>query len=370
MRRLVLHFDVNETIMIGDPVSGFDFEASLNNVLAKAAFLSKDGTTWHDGSPLAEESRQDFGDPPALLTDFKMLTEFSQYFERFRSSASRFTNPGSPGSVYRPLYEKLYDKLKWKHESHSVFAPNGHHFLLPAFFHCIRELHRQGREFCIVIRTFGTDLPEVAKCLQAFAQGLHPDFPGAEAGQFHLSEQDAQWVLTRQSRQDANSPIMLRRLNEYMGREGLGSDLSSNGTCGHCEEISSEADIVDFMASRRILGVRDDYHHWKGQGYLPQAGKPLWITVDDEDVQHIFFDDNIHNKSDDSIVAVRARSCKADTFRPISGDATRQLEGILLVKAQPVEAIQDLNYFLNHIARCEENFANMLSKPGSMEALL
>ena len=42
-RKLVLHFDVNETIMVGDPAAGIDFGASLNNIIAKAAFISKTG---------------------------------------------------------------------------------------------------------------------------------------------------------------------------------------------------------------------------------------------------------------------------------------------------------------------------------------
>ena len=30
--------------------------------------------------------------------------------------------------------------------------------------------------------------------------------------------------------------------------------------------------------------------------YIPESGKPLWISLE-EDVHHIFFDDNIHNKA-------------------------------------------------------------------------
>ena len=50
---------------------------------------------------------------------------------------------------------------------------------LPRFFglcskYFPRWLHRKGRDFSVVIRTFGTDLPEVAKCIQAFARGARP----------------------------------------------------------------------------------------------------------------------------------------------------------------------------------------------------
>ena len=70
-KRLVLHFDVNETIMVGDPVSSVDFDASLNHVLAKVAFLNEQLDAWHDGSPLDLEQRKlkDLKAPP-LLTNF------------------------------------------------------------------------------------------------------------------------------------------------------------------------------------------------------------------------------------------------------------------------------------------------------------
>ena len=37
--RLALHFDVNETIMVGDPAGGDTFDDSLNKILAKSAFV-------------------------------------------------------------------------------------------------------------------------------------------------------------------------------------------------------------------------------------------------------------------------------------------------------------------------------------------
>ncbi len=39
MARLVLHFDVNETIMVGDPAGGDSFEESLNKIVSKSAIV-------------------------------------------------------------------------------------------------------------------------------------------------------------------------------------------------------------------------------------------------------------------------------------------------------------------------------------------
>ena len=40
-KRVVVHFDVNETIMMGDPAGGDTFEESINKAISKSAFVMK-----------------------------------------------------------------------------------------------------------------------------------------------------------------------------------------------------------------------------------------------------------------------------------------------------------------------------------------
>ena len=91
-RKLILHFDVNETIMIGDPAGGDTFDDCLNKTLCKNAFIRKrfpapspeevgEGKalgrwgdwTWHDGSPLDPALRAAAGATaaPPILTAFE-----------------------------------------------------------------------------------------------------------------------------------------------------------------------------------------------------------------------------------------------------------------------------------------------------------
>lgn len=51
---------------------------------------------------------------------------------------------GLPGEIYRKDYEVLKEALQWRHAPNATFAPDGHHFLLPAFFHTLAELEKQG----------------------------------------------------------------------------------------------------------------------------------------------------------------------------------------------------------------------------------
>ena len=86
-RRLVLHFDVNETIMIGDPVSGIDFEGSLNNILAKVAIVRRGPTgkdEWHNGSPLDISAHSAVTQLPSLLYDFCLPEGCELYFDVHR----------------------------------------------------------------------------------------------------------------------------------------------------------------------------------------------------------------------------------------------------------------------------------------------
>lgn len=53
-----------------------------------------------------------------------------------------------------------------------------YHWILPSFFQLLRDLVQEGREFAIVFRTFGTDLPRVLRAVfRALNEGVHPLFP-------------------------------------------------------------------------------------------------------------------------------------------------------------------------------------------------
>lgn len=53
-----------------------------------------------------------------------------------------------------------------------------YHWILPSFFQLLRDLVREGRDFAVLFRTFGTDLPRVLRTVQrALKDGAHPLFP-------------------------------------------------------------------------------------------------------------------------------------------------------------------------------------------------
>lgn len=74
------------------------------------------------------------------------------------------------------------DLLQWQGEADDTFAQGGqdgklYHWILPSFFHLLSTLHQQGRQFSVILRTFGSDLPHVLHSVDAALAGKHPHFP-------------------------------------------------------------------------------------------------------------------------------------------------------------------------------------------------
>lgn len=197
--RLVLHFDVNETILLGDVAGGDTFEESINKSLAKNAIVNisdENNVTWYDGTPLEVSNGVH---PPPLLPDWERPKNCTSYYEHYRSllgdERKKFTTL-KHGRGYRDIYEKVEKKLRWPDAvekpdaSHCILHKDGtHQFLLPSFFKTLVELKKQNRHFSVVIRTYGDDMDELVACINAFSQGKHlPKYYPNHSNDSDLSE--------------------------------------------------------------------------------------------------------------------------------------------------------------------------------------
>lgn len=354
-RKLVLHFDVNETILVGDPAGGDTFEHSLNKVICKNAFVrprdlsthpAQEGERWTDymwidNTPLDPSFRGDVPHPP-VHTGWEW-PEGCRPFYRVKhlkaEFAREFTLPHSPGSIYKPLYDRLKQELcvQEGQDVHECLSHDQeHHFLIPAFFHTLKRLSDEERDFALVMRTFGTDLPHVANALNAWADGHHtiPGVPklAISPDRIFKGNYDSQgtFTLSKESPAPEDTPF-------------------------------SEAESLHLMENQfQSMGVQDHYEWWADHHYDPGTGKPLWLTLGEEHLcHHIFFDDNIHNDPEDSIVSIRVRDSPADsTFHPLTGEGIRQLQGTVLVRVPILEAILNPDWFCDQIRSCEERFAS------------
>lgn len=92
-----------------------------------------------------------------------------------------FTESG-PGQCFSSLHAQHLRLLEWPGEPHQELSvQDGHgkhyHFILPSFFRLLDALHRDGRDFTVIFRTFGTDLPRTLLALRSALAGQHPQFP-------------------------------------------------------------------------------------------------------------------------------------------------------------------------------------------------
>jgi hypothetical protein len=365
---LCLHFDINETILLGDPAGGDSYEDSLNKILAKVAFVKPVPPAeqkphgrwrewaWHDGSPLDPELRTGDMPVPPLLPDSSFAEvggceKFYNVHTLKKAFAKSFTAEGSPGSIYRSEYDRLAASVKWPANvplDRRLASEEGYHVLLPSFFHTLAFLRDSGRPFSVVLRTFGTDLPRVREAVNAFAEGAHPDYAGVLFPELKLPA-ERMW-LGRYRGSDGSFCL-------FPYGEGPGS-APGGGAAGLGDEESMVSELQgELEALPRVSGVMDHYDWWNGHGYSPSAGKPLWLTLEQAqtpgDWRHIFFDDNIHNNAEDSIVAVRARRRVGDPFSPLSGARTTLLHGSVLRKVPTIEAVNHKDWFLQQIEACE-----------------
>jgi len=336
-RKLILHFDVNETIMLGDRANGDTLEDGLNKAVCKSAYVARPAaglpTHWYDGSLIEGNAR-----PPPLLAGCDVPGAVAYYHAGDAAYAYRkeFTEKGAPGEAYRREYSGMEAALRRPSDAPADgrLCRDGRHFtLIPAFFHTLSTLAQEGRSFAVVVRTFGTDGADVAAALDAFAEGRYLSTEAA------VPAVHTDVLSTWTGSHSADGAFRLRQ-----------------GDYELCE-----ADAVKLFEARdrhiSCVVCTDDHAWWSKHGCEPSAGKPVWITRDDRACQHIFFDDGIRSSAGESSVAVRVRESAGHAFRTVSGAEALLEHGVHLVRTPTMEPILNHAWFLEEIAKCEAALA-------------
>lgn len=352
-RPLVLHFDVNKTIVICDTVKGVNSDKMLNSLLSEVCW-----GTWDHHVDLSACDSAEFKLHVAatwklikgpttevqagLLTYAELLEDVLCMDQKDRQTLkTQFTKPGHPGECVCTSHEELRNQLKLpegvKLEGAAAVVGEGFHFLLPSFLNLIQYLQQTGRNFRLIFRTFGSDIGDVIQEFNLFCEGRHPCFPGVPA---ELSKR----------------AISLPHGSGEWFRDEGGFHLS---LCMHCNGLQL---VRQFHGNkqcaealhRKLFGDPQtltlallDYHpHWKEHNETDDSGKLLLLMPRESDpAVHIFFDDNIER---DRAHIVDARN--AATGEPLPFGET---QGVHLIRAEPFEAIRDPQYFIAALAAAE-----------------
>lgn len=393
--KLVLHFDVNKTVVMSDAAGGLAGEAGtaamVSSFISESAWGTVDpapGTAPHLSFKLLSTAPSEHpptaaaaaapaaasGTIPALAT-YADIVEPLPRAER-RALKTRFTDPGQPGEALRPCYEQCLAALRAPPEAaaqHPRLFSNGLHQLVPSFLTLAAallspgaratlqtshpQLHAQlppPAQIAFVFRTFGTDLPDIAEEWNLFCGGQHPMYPDVRLDGSEPGSRDHRLRLP------ADTGVLFRgppTPGDPVG-VGLAHVCPSNGHL--TREAGAEAvfaAINSHLAQRPILGLSDDYHWWHAQGEADTAGKLLLVEADPPPAsaadqppythtrtrtRHVFWDDNIER---DRLHIVDVRDTHSGRNLSFA-----EAFGRFAVRVQPIQAVLDPHYYLSSLA--------------------
>ncbi|XP_062871856.1 uncharacterized protein si:dkey-32e6.3 [Trichomycterus rosablanca] len=329
-RKLVLHIDLNNTILVSDAVTKHGTVAALEYFLSTVTWgrLTKGKWEW-------------ISESPSLLSPCEGAVSYYSQFGR----VTGFTTTG-PGQRFRNVLDENLKLLLWPSDlpadkELSVKGEDGrlYHWILPSFFHLLQDLTSQGIEFSVLFRTFGTDLPRLLNVVhRVLTQCSHPLFPALPDLKLSVN------TMPGQIRCNTKGATVTR------GEERVST-------------VDGERSVYQYFSSSHGLGgFQDHFNWWARNTYSIMGGKPLWIDPFDSTVQHIFIDDNIRQNDDDTIVHPKV-------FLESEGSVTRtastsELYDLCLIQNDLLGAISNPSYFTQRIHICMENYErNLMGQP-------
>jgi len=318
------------------------------------------------------------GVPGAAATSYQQYVEALRKRKVLEKKAQKrlswtFTERGQPGYQMRPHFDRLMAALELPAPLKPLAAAlspvfkTGQAFVLPAFYELLLWLRREGRLATtrVVLRTFGTDIADVARDLDCFCAGQHPLFPGiAKMDGSPGSDADMRLKVS------AGCGCFQRHGDGTGADAGAGTHLTLTNAQGTLSVVDGFADIYDCILGKLqsghqtrefavegghgVLGLQDYYPYWRKHHERAEAGKLLLVddgalAGDAEPVHQIFFDDNVELERA-HIVDVR----DVVTGAPIP---FAEANGCYIAKADSLRAIVDRNYYIDLVKACEAGFA-------------
>ncbi|KAK9820202.1 hypothetical protein WJX72_007430 [[Myrmecia] bisecta] len=367
--RLVLHFDINKTIIMTDMAQDASTDHMINVLLSECAWGRLEaGPRWEPVGRLATDRP---ANDPQLMSYRSYLDSFllpfvqgqgaeadaqnTQIKNRRQHLKRQFTELGQPGEMFRGVFTRLKAALAQPEGCCScrLFA-SGERRILPSFFKLLMHLHDLDREFSIIFRSFGSDIADVVEEMNMFCTGQHPCYPqvrmdGSQSRtDLRMSIPESTGAFFRSTSKPDGSILCLGAPTEVMkARQLHAASLQAQPAPAqvmHDFKAMYEALMTRAKLGNRALALRDYYQFWKSRNERSRAGKLLLLDRSDPDIIQIFFDDNIGYGSA-HIVDVRDVS----TGAPI---AFQDVNGKHLMKCEPLNAILDVHYFVRAVHEC------------------
>ena len=396
---LILNFDINKTIILGDKSKKLDIESGVKSCIVDYAWGIYDESTkkWN-----LTENYLSYKRPKPNLHNYyyymknkyplKAEEEIPDKDERYIKNKEikkirddlflEFLDKGQPGEKLYSTYMEYLQKLKIpenimqeinkNNSKYPLFYKdlfyNSYIYIFHSFFRLMIELQKNNRIFSIIFRTFGLDFDNVIKEFNSFCEGGHPIFNG-EGG----DEKYAKYYFdgtngSKDYRIKDNNIGVIYRFDEDINNTYLVLGTLKRIKAKKIDELFNYYDegidqrkiniikggrkIFEYISNNSTNGtinsfcINDDYEAWFKYDKKSICGKPMLVDPHNKEIEVFFFDDNIED-TDKSIVDYR---------NVITGDIIelKDFKDKYLIKADTLKAAIDEYYFLNIIQQAEK----------------
>ena len=383
-KRIVLHMDVNRTLIQIDPAGGKSMADVLNNNLSAVCYgVLSTSNQWKaviGPEPTSEQQEliakiedslsstvdgtryityDDFIDEVLVPTPHEEMAalrgreasdRWDQVAEARRHYKNAFSDPGHPGEEFRVYWEKLRTAMKRP-------SGQGDWYVLPSFWSMVNSLSEADWPFSVVIRTFGKDLPEIQEEWRRFVLGELEVKPSGPI----LKE------LAEAYRASADTPLssLVPTGSVYRCKTGT---FMKWGPAKAPAQLDDETQVPEGYApvsteelyrqltaapdagkpALKVFGVVDFYPWWSANSEAGAAGKvfPIRIPRPPSDTNHpyqVFFDDNIfYPPETETIVDIRS----VETNQFIQDETVQRA---FLAAVAPYQAITNIDYFTDQL---------------------
>ena len=206
---LILNFDINKTIILGDKSKNLDVKDGIRSTIVDYSWGKYDNSTkkW-----ILTENYFSLEKPKSGLINYEQYikkiycnkteeeipdrderAKKNQEIKRFRDNCFlKFIEKDEPGEKLLDKYEEILNKVKIPqniieeiNKENSKYPGfykdlylNNYIYIFHSFFRLMIELANKNRTFVVIFRTFGYDFDDVIKEFNSFCEGGHPIYNG------------------------------------------------------------------------------------------------------------------------------------------------------------------------------------------------
>jgi len=370
---LHLFFDVNNTVMLADTLTGAAEVNLISMTLAGCAWGMKSRQRGKDVWILVYQQPKALPPWEGLMSYTEFVVEVcpmpkpgskeevEQVKQWRRQALQNFCEPGHPGETLRPCLDRLVAALK-KDECK----------LLPSFYSLLLKLARARKPFSLTFRTFGVDIDASVEAeFNKFCKGQHPLFPGgplldgSDGGpdlRMDLSDADSMGTFVRSEDNEISlvwgthkQPKGANPLEFYADMPGV---RIVEGTVAAAKSLADRC-----RSTTRVTVLRDFYPGWSKASFSGKGGKPFFLDVADHAELPLFFDDHIRPKDPNIVDVIDVRHYPKRV--PMA-----QVYDSHLVKANPLHSISEMDYFWDEVLRCEREKRTQLLRRRTVARML